>query len=86
MLLDGRAQETGIRRAGADATLLLVVNAHHDMVNFRLPPVPEGEFWTCLLDTNDTTIKAQERFNFDHEYAVTGRSLLLFELQRDDEV
>jgi len=86
MLMDGRAQETGIRRAGADATLLLVVNAHHDMVNFRLPPVPEGEFWTCLLDTNDTTIKAQERFNFDHEYAVTGRSLLLFELQRDDEV
>ena len=45
--------KTGIRRPGADATLLLVVNAHHDMVNFRLPPVPEGEFWTCMLDTNE---------------------------------
>ncbi|UOP10560.1 glycogen debranching protein GlgX [Pseudomonas palleroniana] len=86
MLMDGRAQETGIRRAGADATLLLVVNAHHDMVNFRLPPVPEGECWTCLLDTNQPAVRGQERFDFDHEYAVTGRSLLLFELQRDDEV
>ncbi len=38
MLMDGRAQETGIRRPGGDATLLLVVNAHHDLVNFRLPP------------------------------------------------
>ena len=29
-------------RPGADATLLLVVNAHHDIVNFRLPQVPAG--------------------------------------------
>ena len=86
MLMDGRAQETGIRRPGGDATLLLVVNAHHDMVNFRLPPVPEGEFWTCMLDTNQPAVRGQERFDFDHEYAVTGRSLLLFELQREDEV
>ena len=86
MLMDGRAQETGIRRAGADATLLLVVNAHHDVVNFRLPPVPEGEFWTCMLDTNEPAVRGQERFEFEHEYGVTGRSLLLFELQRDDEV
>ena len=30
MLLDGRAQPTGIRRAGSDATLLIIVNSHHD--------------------------------------------------------
>jgi glycogen operon protein len=28
MLLDGRAQPTGIKRRGDDATLLLVANAH----------------------------------------------------------
>ena len=56
------------------------------MVNFRLPSVPQGEFWTCMLDTNEPAVRGQERFDFDHEYAVTGRSLLLFELQRDDEV
>ncbi|MBP5126534.1 glycogen debranching enzyme GlgX, partial [Pseudomonas protegens] len=85
MLLDGRAQETGIRRPGADATLLLVVNAHHDIVNFRLPEVPAGEFWTCMLDTNQPAVRGQERFAFGHEYSVTGRSLLLFELQHEEE-
>ena len=85
MLLDGRAQETGIRRPGADATLLLVVNAHHDIVNFRLPQVPAGEFWTCMLDTNQPAVRGQERFAFGHEYSVTGRSLLLFELQHEEE-
>ena len=43
MLLDGRAQETGIPRRGSDATLLLVFNAHHDVVPFELPDVTEGE-------------------------------------------
>ncbi len=37
MLLDGRAQATGIRRPATDATLLLVLNAHHDVVGFTLP-------------------------------------------------
>jgi glycogen operon protein len=37
-----------------------------------------------MLDTNDTAVRGQERFDFEHEYAVTGRSLLLFELQHDE--
>ena len=37
MLLDGRAQPTGIKQRGVDATLLIVLNAHHDVVNFTLP-------------------------------------------------
>jgi len=36
MLLDGAHQETGIKRRGSDATMLLVYNAHHDVVNFTL--------------------------------------------------
>ena len=82
MLLDGRAQETGIHRPGADATLLLVVNAHHDSIEFLLPAVPEGAGWTCLLDTHQPDADDQPRFEFDQRYTVTGRSLLLFELQR----
>ncbi|MFS2157196.1 glycogen debranching protein GlgX [Pseudomonas sp. Pseusp122] len=84
MLMDGRAQETGIRRPGGDATLLLVVNSHHDGVNFTLPPVPEGKDWKCLLDTNRPDIHGQETFEFGSEYTVTARSLLLFELQHKD--
>ncbi|WP_263145806.1 glycogen debranching protein GlgX [Pseudomonas sp. RIT-PI-AD] len=83
MLLDGRAQPTGIRRAGADTTLLMILNAHHDVVNFRLPAVPEGSGWNCLVDTNQDLPDGQERFEFDSEYTVTGRSLLLLELHKD---
>ena len=37
MLLDGRAQATGIKQRGQDATMLLIGNAHHDVVPFTLP-------------------------------------------------
>ncbi|MDB6142107.1 MAG: glgX [Pseudomonas sp.] len=85
MLMDGRAQETGIRRAGADATLLLVVNAHHEGVNFTLPEVPEGVYWTCLIDTHQPDNRGKEQLEFGTEYTVTPRSLLLFELHREEQ-
>jgi isoamylase len=52
MLLDGRAQETGVKRRGDDATLLLVYNSHFDVVNFTLPSVAEGLSWEAVVDTN----------------------------------
>ncbi len=82
MLMDGRAQETGIRRRGSEATLLLLVNSHHDGVNFTLPEVPEGLNWTSLIDTNQPEIDGKDQFEFGSEYTVTPRSLLLFELQK----
>jgi glycogen operon protein len=85
MLLDGRAQETGIRRRGSEATLLLVVNSHHDGVNFTLPEVPEGLNWTSLIDTNQPEITGKDEFEFGTEYTVTPRSLLLFKLQKEDQ-
>jgi isoamylase len=85
MLMDGRAQETGIRRAGADATLMLVVNAYHEGVNFTLPEVPDGVHWTCLIDTNQPDSRGKEQLAFGTEYTVTPRSLLLFELHREDQ-
>ncbi|WP_460043939.1 glycogen debranching protein GlgX [Pseudomonas sp. S2_H01] len=85
MLMDGRAQETGIRRRGSEATLLVVVNSHHEGVNFTLPEVPEGVNWTSLIDTNQPDIKGKDTFEFGTEYTVTPRSLLLFELQKEDQ-
>ena len=79
MLLDGRAQESGIIRRGEDATLLLVYNAHYDVVNFTMPDVPEGKTWERLIDTN-LPDAASEDFSFGHVYAVTGRSLVAFGL------
>ncbi|SEQ89010.1 glycogen operon protein [Azotobacter beijerinckii] len=83
MLLDGRAQPTGIPRSGADSTLLLLVNAHHERVEFHLPEVPEGSRWRRLVDTNQPTVE-EDTFAFASRYGVTGRSLLLFELIRSD--
>src|SRR6266478_1544204 len=52
MLLDGRAQPTGIRKHGEDATLLMVMNGHHDLVRFSLPETVGGSHWQLLIDTN----------------------------------
>jgi glycogen operon protein len=81
VLLDGRAQETGIRRLGTDSTLLLVLNSHHDVVPFRLPEAAGGKEWVRLIDTNQGENDALEHFDFGHIYEVTGRSLLLFILR-----
>jgi isoamylase len=81
VMLDGRAQESGIRRLGTDATLLLLLNAHDGGVRFKLPPAAGGQEWVCLIDTHQTDFAAVRRLPFEHEYTVAGRSLLLFMLR-----
>jgi glycogen operon protein len=82
MMLDGRAQPTGIKQRGTDEAHLIVMNAHHDVVNFKLPEVPEGRRWVRLFDTNDPQLDCAG-CPFGGVYQVTGRSLLLFLLDRD---
>ena len=83
VLLDGRAQPTGIHRRGVDQSLLLVLNSHHDVVLFHLPEVVGGQRWRRLIDTNDPEHEDEATFEFATDYQVTGRSLLLFELVMD---
>ena len=88
MMLDGRAQPTGIRRRGTDVTMLLILNAYHDVVKFRLPKVVGGRNWVALVDTNRPDLGRHGRrkpFRLGHEYLVTGRSLLLFRLARESQ-
>jgi isoamylase len=82
MLMDGRAQATGIRQRGRDATLLMVLNAHYDVVRFVLPEAAGGGGWTRLLDTNIPDDDSSVSFAAGDHYDVTARSLLLFMLQR----
>ena len=82
MLIDGRSQPTGIRQRGKEATLLLILNSHHDLVNFTLPDSIDGKEWALLVDTNCPEEATGRRFQGLHQYGVTGRSLLLFELLR----
>ena len=78
MLLDGRAQVSGIKRRAEDATLFAVFNAHHDVVKFALPPCAETDGWNRLFDTNDPALPG-EKYKIGSVYEVTGRSMLLFE-------
>jgi glycogen operon protein len=80
MLLDGRAQPTGLKQRGVDATLLLILNAHHDVVNFTLPGHAGDERWTLLIDTNVEGKLVKTAFAKGDIYAVTGRSVLLLQL------
>jgi glycogen operon protein len=85
LLLDGRAQMSGIRQRGAESTLLFITNAHHDVVVFTLPKVAGGGDWLRLVDTNrpheDDDPYEATPFKFGQQYEVTGRSLLLFLLR-----
>jgi glycogen operon protein len=60
------------------------MNAHHDVVEFTLPEVPEGKRWISLLDTNAPERTDAPAFEFGHVYKVTGRSLLVFVLGLED--
>ena len=84
MLMDGRAQPTGIRKRGGDATLLMVLNGYHDLVGFTLPETVGGSYWQLLIDTNLPEDGGVGTFTTGEVYGVTGRSLLLFVLQTDD--
>ena len=81
MLLDGRAQTTGVRRRGKEATLLLILNVHHDMVQFTLPECAGGHQWALLIDTQFSATSEGKVFsNPGDVYQVTAHSSLLFGL------
>lgn len=78
MMLDGRAQKTGIKRRGEDNTVLVVMNSWEGAVGFTLPAAEGSESWSLLIDTNLPDAEAEQVFKAGSAYEVTGRSLLLF--------
>ena len=81
MLIDGRAQVTGIRKRGDHETILMVLNSYEGAVGFTLPEVPESKAWRLLVDTNIPDGPEDELFDFGQSYEVTGRSFLAFRLE-----
>ena len=80
MLVDGRAQPTGIRKRADDASVLIVTNSFERPVDFALPKFEGGEAWNLLVDTN-VDDAPDAAFAIGSKYQVTGRSLLLFASQ-----
>jgi isoamylase len=61
-----------------DDDVLLLLNAHHDVVPFRLPPDGAGPMWTAIVDTSRTDgAPAESTFAPGGEYPLQGRSLVL---------
>ena len=80
LMLDGRAQTTGIRKRALDNTLLLIFNAWQDVVNFTLPEQAGPCVWRREIDTNLSEAEDEEETSFasGDVYELTGRSVLLF--------
>ncbi len=83
MLLDGRAQASGVRQRGHEATMLLVINDHYDVVEFTIPEVPGGDAWSLVLDTNVMETGHHPVFKTGDLYSVTARSVLMFALEAE---
>ena len=81
MLMDGRAQATGIRRAAQDATLLWVLNAHHSAVGFTLPRLAGERRWTTMFDTAAPDQAPEAVLDMGRTYPVAGRSTVMFGLR-----
>lgn len=79
MLLDGRAQPTGIRRIGQDATLLLVMNAHDHDITFTLPPAESNSSWCYVIDTSNPAQQIGEKIGSRDNVSIAARSLSLLE-------
>jgi glycogen operon protein len=62
--------------------MLLMMNAHSDVVDFTLPECTDGKGWDLLIDTNIPD-EAGGSFAVGDQYRTTARSLLLFELRAD---
>lgn len=85
VVLDGRAQVSGIRQRGRDATLLLIFNAHYDAVDFTLPEVAGGRAWQRWIDTaSNQADTVTQSCAFGDVYPVASRSFALFELAGHD--
>jgi glycogen operon protein len=80
MLIDGRARPSGVSQRGTETTLLIVMNAHQDFVEFRLPMPGGGGRWKLVLDTSAAETVEGFEGEAGAEYGVTARSLVMFAL------
>jgi hypothetical protein len=62
-----------------------MVNAHHEDIDFTLPPVEYGSHWAVVLDTGDDTGAADSGDTFAPSgvLPVTARSLVVLCCPRD---
>jgi glycogen operon protein len=90
MLLSGEAGQFHLTEEGEpepDDTFLLLINASHEDVTMRVPPIPDGGPWEILVETADEEANGlPEGATIEKDtYAVTARSLVLLVDRRKPE-
>jgi isoamylase len=67
-------------RTIVDNDFLVLINAHYETVEFKLPAQPEDARWVLRVDTTNAAFETEERtFAPGESYALQGRALALFE-------
>jgi glycogen operon protein len=74
---DANARSLGMRLAGREGALLVLVNAYWEDLEFVLPPADSSgaRDWECLLDTDQPT--SSETLAAGSRYSLRARSLAL---------
>lgn len=89
MLLNGRytGQRDAMGRPVLGDHLLVLVNSHHEALDFQLPAPPDGALWELLIDTTESQSSAVPMyFAAQDPYPLKGRAMaVLMErvVQRD---
>ena len=65
-----------------DDTLLVLLNAHHEIVPFTLPRSGRRQLWRVMFDTSETHTTTR-RIRSGHEYVLQGRSLVVLLAPRE---
>lgn len=84
MLLDGRAPSTGRRQPGKDVTVLVLINGHHEAVQFTLLTSVGASGWSLLVDTNLQEQPHGGKFTMGAKYLSTARSLVVLVLDTEE--
>jgi glycogen operon protein len=81
--LIGELDERGEHIVGD--TMLLLMNAHYEVVSFSLPALKEGQQWERLLDTADT-LGGPLHYTGEQQYELPGRSMAVLRTRALQEV
>jgi glycogen operon protein len=81
-VLSGEAGQYHLTAAGepeVDDTFLVIMNAHHEQINFRMPSFDTSVAWELAFDTSlaDGLDASGRQFKPGDTYAVTPRSFVL---------
>ena len=77
-MLNGRTLNTKDHNGNPimDDSFLVLMNAYHEGVEFKLPPTPCGGHWECVMNTDDLHEEFQRR-EAEESIIVAGRSTVL---------